>query len=215
MPMCRLIIAAIVLAVAALTRHRAIAEEDEHRLAIAGAAQATAIGADGASTSGLGAGGRLRYGYGFTNTLELGVEAGAFAGSNFALAGAELRDGANLAQTGTLWTDALAVELTADVRYSPGISVSRWFKDTHPLVGLRLGLVGRLLHHQTLIDPMRDQTILMPSSDLTLRPLAGVDLGVERRFGRALVLGLAVELSYAGATYSGVTVAAECSWLWY
>src|SRR5205085_1752270 len=157
------------------------------------------------------AGGGVRVAYGLTHNLEAGGRLRAAYGS-----GLRLDDAVYDAAPATLWFDALELEAVADLRFIVGIQQSAFFERTHPLVGVHAGLLGTRLTHQVLLDPdpKSGGTLAQPADDLLLRPVVGLDLGVEHRFGRAFVVGLIASSDY---NLDGLNTRAvlEVSWHWY
>jgi hypothetical protein len=202
----RTLIAVVVLL---LTSRLAQAREQESRLALLGTAEAHGVGVDGASQTGLLGGGGLRYGFGLTNDLELGGVLLFGAGAPVDIDGvADASD-----RVGTLNASPMALSLAVDLRLSAGRSLSRAFVRTHPLVGLRLGLAGRYLSNQQLrID---GKGVSYPTTDLSVLPFVGADLGVEHRFAHHFVAGLVAGFTYGGERYAGAQLALELSWHWY
>lgn len=195
---------------------RARARDREWRFsATAGGSYQTVAGAE-ASSSALLAGGGLRYAHGLSHIIEIGGEAAVAYGNDLELPGAMIG-----VQPGTLLTDAYAVTLAADVRLIAGIDFSLAFRRTHPLLGLRAGVTGRVLRDPILVDPVTGGSICpsmtcpAPDNSLDLFPFIGLDIGVERRFGRAFLVGLVAGFTYGGADYTAGQLALEISWAWY
>ena len=184
------------------------ADAQEWRLAAAGSGLSTKTRAAGVDGEQVGLGGRVRLGYGLFDPLEAFVELGATRAQAIEFAGAEIER-----QTGNLYADATVFELAAGVRWSFGVETWRALERIHPFVGVRGGIVARLLTGQLLLNA-NNMVLVEPDDELRFAPFVAGAAGVERRFGDHLFIGLIFDIAY-GRDYRHLGGSLELAWSWY
>lgn len=186
------------------------ADAEEQQLGMAGVASTWRLGKASAGASTFAVGGALRYAYGVSSDWEANARVSLAGASSVHFAGATI--GPN---DGHLYADILAGELSVGVRWLAGVDRARLFERTRPLVGLRAGMLLRSSQNQKFLDddnaPIGDPL----GSDLDLHPFAGVELGLQHRVGRALMLAATLDASAGGATYLDLGIHLELGWAWY
>jgi hypothetical protein len=192
-----------------LVLHRSTrADEGEWRIGLAAGAAVTSVRAGGVDGAGAGLGARARVGRGLSNTIELGLFGGYAHAANVELDGATLEG-----QIGTLFADVSVVMLGVELRYTPGVGLTRAFERTGPYLAARAGGALVLRTSQQLFTAA-GLLVLDRGDDLDLAVLAGGALGIEHRFGDHLFVGAEVGASLGVASRSlGFTV--EAAWAWY
>jgi len=190
------------------------ADGDEHRLALGASAVIASTAADGGDVAAPMGSFAVQYGWGWTNSVELGGSLRVTGGPRATLPGVVI-DG----QPGDLHTSVVVVAATLDVRLVGGIELARWLYRTHPYVALGVGLVGRGLLAQDLLvpegEPGAGELVLSPATDVTLRPLARLGIGVERRTSAGFSVAVDAGLLYGGDTFSSASLGVELAWYWY
>lgn len=190
------------------------ADRDERRLRCAAAAGLAHLAAFTSDATAPVAGLTVSGAHGWTNRLDVGALTSLHAGPAVAL-----RKAALAGQPGKLIVDLLALEVAVELRGRLGVRDARAFARTHPFVAVRVGVLARWLVRPLLVDDATGLAVFAggdaPAGDLTVRPLVGLTLGVEHRFGRAFFLGATVTTTWAGAAYAAVGVGIEVGWGWY
>lgn len=186
------------------------ADDAERRLSVVATGGIMSMEAGGADTTQFGAGGRVRVARGVTNAFEVG----AIVGLDAARA-VEFPHATVAGDQGNLFVDVYGSEVAVDARWILGIDVAHAFWLTHPILGLRAGVRGEWLRDAQLFDDRTtDEYILLdsPDDDFRVLPFAGVELGAERRFGRAFSLGLiaGADRDIDGRVRAGIAI--EASW---
>lgn len=184
------------------------ADQGEWRLGVAASGIAATLDESSSSASALVPGGLARLTFGVTNALELGGRL------DFRYASAVEFDGASVdGDDGRLVSSFLAPALAADARWVAGVDLSPRLWRTHPTLGARLGLLGVRYSSRMVLDE-RQRLVDRYDSTLDVRLFAGLDAGVEHRFGKTFVGGVALSADVARG-YRALGLNVEMSWLWY
>jgi hypothetical protein len=185
------------------------ADAEEKRLGVAGVGLLASASEGGARGDAFAWGGRAVFGYGTSNALELRIGAGA------AFAQAIAFDGATLgAQQGNLFGDLLTLEASAGVRANGGVWLTPAFARTRPFLEARGGMLLRRLTGQLLLNP-GNMLITAPDTTTSIAPLFAGAAGVEHRFGRSLLVALALDAALSTDGYRHFGLSLEFSWSWY
>lgn len=184
------------------------ADRGEWRLGVAASGIAATFKDSRSESSALVPGGLARLTFGLTNGLELGARLDLRYASTI-----EFRDANVDGDEGRLITSFFAPALAVDARWIAGVELSPRFWRTHPILGARLGVLGVRYGSRMVLDE-RQRLVDRYDSTFDLRPFAGVEAGVEHRFGRTLVGGVAMAADVARG-YRALGLNVEMSWLWY
>jgi len=184
------------------------ADEREWRVGIGGGGTVVNARAGGADGTGIGFGARGRLGYGLSDTIELGLVAGYARASDIAFEAATLEG-----QTGTLFADVSTFTLGAELRWTPGLGLSRAFGRTGPYIAARAGAALALRTSQQVFTAT-NLLLLDAQDDLRLAAFAGGALGLEHRFGDHFFLAAELAASFGGDLRS-FSVTGEAAWAWY
>jgi hypothetical protein len=208
--------AALAFAVGAIAPRAAAADREEKRFAVSAVGSAMTLEEAGGSASPTAIGARFRWGYGISDLFELTlVDAGFATASGATYHGATFIDSHRMQQTGDLVGALYVMDVSVGGRLVANGTLSSTFARVHPLVGLRGGLLVRVLGSPQLLDANRGNLVPGLSVDPALVPFVAGAAGVEYRFGPALVLGLVAEVAYGGSSYTAGTLNVELSWLRY
>ena len=188
----------------------AAADKDEWRYSLAATGSIASLDQADASASSLAGGGRLRIAFGLTNTIEVAGVLG------FSKAGdVEWQNAFRNPQRANLFANVYASEGAIEARLVGGAELSRAFASTHPLVGLRGGLLVRVVADSIFLDGMQRELPPRPDADTSLLPFVAAELGVEHRFNHWFVVGLVGDFTYAGSSYQAAGLSLELGWLRY
>ena len=184
------------------------ADRGEWRLGVAASGIIASFEESSSASAGLVPGGLVRVSFGLTNALELGARLDIRYAPAVEFGGANV-DG----DDGRLIASFLAPALALEARYVAGVDLSSLLWRTHPILGARLGAMGVRYGSRMLLDEM-ERLVDEYDSTFDVRPFAGIDVGVEYRFGRRIVTGVVATADVARG-YRTLGLNVELSWLWY
>lgn len=184
------------------------ADDGEWRIGAGGGGTAVNARAGGADGAGIGYEAHGRVGYGVSNTIELGL-----VGSYASVSNVPFDDAALAGQTGKLFADLSMAELLAEVRWIPGVGLTRAFERTSPFLAARAGAALLVRTSQELLAP-GNLLLVVPEDEIDMDPVVGGAIGVERRLGDHLFVAAELGAMWtSGATLFNFT--AEATWAWY
>jgi hypothetical protein len=197
-----------------LLGHHAKAAAQETSLALGATAAVGMLGEAGATGTLVGGGGRIRVAYGVTNAFSLTAQVQVLAAPAVKFEDALLADEQGADQEGDLYGDLWAGELSVGVRWTPRIA--RSLHRTRPIIGLRAGVIGRILGDQVLVDDA-GQGVAGVTFDERMRfsPQVGAELGFEHRLGELLILGLVIDGSTDSSGNKSLGASLEAGFAWY
>jgi len=184
------------------------ADREEWRLSVGGSATSASMEDSAGHSTAFLAGGVASLSFGLTNAIELGVAAAVHYAPAVPFAGAVV-DG----DEGTLVTSLLTNVVALEARWLGGVELSRVLWRTHPIVGVRLGVLGIWSSGRVVLDQER-RLVDRYDDTFTVTPVLGAEVGVQHRLGTRFVLG-GVATVEAGPGYRALGVRLEASWHFY
>jgi hypothetical protein len=143
------------------------------------------------------------------NSVELGGVVGFTSARGVEFQGAMLSP-----QRANLFANIYTGEASASVRFIGGPELSSAFAATHPVVGIRTGLLARTVSDSIFLDDQQRE-LARPPDRLDLPFFFAAEAGFEHRFGQSLVLGIIGDFVYAGGVYQATSLAVELGWMRY
>ena len=184
------------------------ADRGEWRIGVAASGISARFEDSGSEAAALVPGGLVRVTFGLTNALDLGARLDVHYAPTV-----ELRDANVAGDKGRLFASVLTPTVALEARFVAGVDVSRLFWRTHPVLAARLGILGIRYAGRILLDDM-NRLVEGYAATIDVTPLVGLDVGVEHRFGRRLIGGVATTAELARG-YRAIGLHLELSWLWY
>lgn len=190
----------------------ALADRQEWRFSGVATLGSATVGYARTTASPFTGGGRGRVGYGLSDLFEVGGNLALANGSGLGFSGAQMSDGKQL-QPGDLYANLYSIEIAPDIRFVPDARFIGFFEHTRPYVGVRAGMLIRILSDIELLNP-GDGKGVFPSrwNDASVLPFLAPSFGVEHRFNRNWTVGGAFEFLYAGSDYQFLGANLELGW---